>query len=517
MGKVILTNRSALQRKYGHRSSDIEAAIQALIQSDRGRSIETRVVALDSPEAMQDIGPTVTDPKNQAQTKAAVDAVFRQLGPDYILLLGAIDVISHQDLRNPAYRSGFDDDPVIPSDLPYACEGPWSDDPKDFIAVTRVVGRLPDITGSSEPSYLIGLLESAANATALARADFGEYFGITAQVWERSTTLSLEAIFGSSGDMQQVPPDDYQWPPDLLGRRAHFINCHGAPSVWQFFGQPRGVETYPVAQDGTYIPGKVASGTVVAAECCYGSQLYDPSPTNAASPGLCNVYLENGAYGFFGSSTIAYGPADSNDWADHLCQYFLRAILQGSSLGSAVLRARQDYVKERATLDPIDLKTLAQFNVLGDPSIHPVAVPVADQPVPHRMAVGGPDPQAQSLAVGRTGRRRSMFVAGIAIARATAVAVPNPAPELGSVSEILQTLATAVNIPKPEIISYDIQQPAQVLEAVHGMRLSPAERERIHVIMGRGGSGTAPAPQITALVAKEENGQIVNYRTAYSR
>ena len=39
--------------------------------------------------------------------------------------------------------------------------------------------------------------------------------------------------------------------------------------------------------------------------------------------------------------------------------------------------ARQEFVANAAQMDPIDLKTLAQFCLYGDPSIHPVMAPHA--------------------------------------------------------------------------------------------------------------------------------------------
>src|SRR5207237_6258009 len=140
--------------------------------SDSRNGMDTRVIALDAAGAMRGLGPEVRDPRNQRQNKAAVDGVYKALSPDYLLLLGATDLIPHQDLRNPAYSKGNDDDKVVPSDLPYACEGGWSKNPKDFTAVTRVVGRLPDITGSKDPAYLVRLIRNAAKATALAPSDF---------------------------------------------------------------------------------------------------------------------------------------------------------------------------------------------------------------------------------------------------------------------------------------------------------------------------------------------------------
>lgn len=520
--KVILTNESALAEKYGD-TSEIDSAVQKLIEADSGNEIETRLIALDSADAMKDVGPVVQDPTDPGQNLAAVHAVYDALTPDYIMLLGGPDVVPQQPLRNPAYEKGKDDDRIIPSDLPYACEAATSKEPRDYTAVTRVVGRLPDITGSDDPSYLVGLLDNAASASPLSATEFSQYFGISAEVWHKSSRLNVQTIFGSDQDLQLVPPRDYQWDAQLLARRAHFINCHGAPSDWRFYGQPSGIRQFPESHDGTYIPQRITPGTVVAAECCYGAQLYDPSSTHGRA-GLCNVYLGNGAWGFFGSSNIAYGPADSTDWADHLCQYFWRAILEGASLGSAVLRARQKYIGERPTLDPVDLKTIAQFSLLGDPSIHPVRVAVADQPMPHGMAAGGVammeavPSDSLSLATGRTERRRNLRVTGIALAESTAVTARAEDSVDDVLSNTLSQLAELVQIEDPRPLTFDVVQPeGRMAAALHAMNVEPAPTERIHLLMGRQRVEDAPAPQIVVVVAREQGGTIVNYKTAYSR
>ena len=51
----------------------------------------------------------------------------------YLMLLGSIDVIPHQDLRNPVYADDKEDDPRAWGDLPYACEAPYSKDVADFV------------------------------------------------------------------------------------------------------------------------------------------------------------------------------------------------------------------------------------------------------------------------------------------------------------------------------------------------------------------------------------------------
>ena len=71
------------------------------------------------------------------------------------------------------------------------------------------------------------------------------------------------------------------------------------------------------------------------------------------------------------ATTIAYGPADDNGNADVICQLFIEQVLRGASLGRALLEARLGYVRQQSVVDPYDEKTLAQFVLLGDPSLHP--------------------------------------------------------------------------------------------------------------------------------------------------
>jgi len=86
------------------------------------------------------------------------------------------------------------------------------------------------------------------------------------------------------------------------------------------------------------------------------------------------VAIDAGAIGFVGSTTTAYGPVTGNSGADLLTQYFLIDVLAGASLGRALLRARHKFVLGEKTEDPVNLKTLAQFLLLGDPSLQPCLV-----------------------------------------------------------------------------------------------------------------------------------------------
>lgn len=383
--KVIVTNFTALKQKYGANGlKKIQSAVKDLIVADNKRGLTTSLVALDDNAAMKKLKATpVKDVDNPRQNKLAIDGVYKALVPDYLMILGAIDVVPHQNLKNPLFSNDPDGDNerFAESDLPYACDAPFSQNIKDFTGPTRVVGRLPDLTGAQgSPAYLLRLLKTAVSWKSLPRSDYESYLGISADKWRESTSESLINIFNNDKDLQNSPTKGFKWAAKLINRRVHFINCHGGDTLPDFFGQSESDDDdMPVSHKAAFIveKGKIVEGTVVAAECCYGAQLYDPSAEEEGQMGMCNAYLDKKAYGFFGSSNTAYGPSTGNDQADLVCQYFIQSVLEGASIGRAALEARLRFVEKASPLSPMNRKTLAQFNLFGDPAIVPVDKPTS--------------------------------------------------------------------------------------------------------------------------------------------
>jgi hypothetical protein len=382
--KLIVTNEGALRGKYraeGWRV--ILKAVHRMIQADAARGITTKLVSLDDPAEVKN---PVVDMNDPEETKKAIDQAFvANKRPDYLMILGAPDVVAQQDLRNPVPGSVADGDPdrTVPSDLPYACDVTYSRNIKDFVGPTRVVGRLPNVKGDDDPKYLIDLLDSSATYKSRDRTEYDRFFSCTAKVWLASTKLSLREIFNTSNGVFISPADGPKYKVGDLDALMHFINCHGAFEDWHFYGQEtKDSPTDPVSHDATLLSGKITPGTVAAFECCYGGDLYAIPPKG--NVGIANTYLQNGAYGVWGSTTIAYGPADTNAEADLICQYFLQQVRDGASLGRAGLVARQEFIKAAGRLSLTELKTLEQFVLLGDPSIHPVTPPPSDELVVER-------------------------------------------------------------------------------------------------------------------------------------
>jgi hypothetical protein len=529
--KLIVTNVTALRRKYGSKGyTRVRKAIAQLVAADKKRGVQTALLALDSPSAMKkNRAPAVTDKSGPRDYKIAIDAAFRKSTPDYLVILGAIDIVPHQDLENPLYSPGADDDQTAWSDLPYACDAPYSKRIGDFRAPTRVVSRLPDKVAEADPSYFETLLSTAANFERAPRKAFEAYLGISAEVWKGSTALSLRNTFGSDSALQVVPPKDSRWPVALLRSRMHFINCHGAPADPHFYGQ-RG-NGFPIAHDAAYLTSRVKAGTIVAAECCYGAELYDPKLTSGQA-GIANTYLGAGAYGFFGSSTIAYGPSNGNEQADVICQIFLQRVLLGSSLGRAALEARQQFIATSGTLDPTELKTLAQFNLLADGAIHAVTIeqPALTGTKAFRAAL--PD-RAVADRASRSLRRRRLAKAGLAlentVGTARRVADSKPTAKLRA---SLERAARESGVRAKHWASFTVDDPGTRLlrgakiarpgptayQVVVGSRRIPPAKTRGKRARAKSVPEQSPdLRQVVVLTATVQEGKVVHLSRAYAK
>lgn len=563
--KVIITNISALKGKYGAKGlSAIKKAVNTLIAADKKRGLNTDLIALDDETQMKNLNASVvkvlTDTR---QNKEAVDGIYKALKPDYIMLLGSVDVIPHQDLQNPVWSPGSSDpDKFAYGDIPYACDAPYSTHAKSFVGPTRVVGRLPDLTGADDPKYLLDLLKVAANWKALPQDKYTDYFGITANVWRESTKLSLKFIFGNSAKLNNCPPEGPTWQKTELNSRMHFFNAHGDDSAPEFYGQESDEsEDTPVCYLAKQIQkaGFIVEGTVATAECCYGGQLYNPEASDGQK-GIAYTYLARKAYGFFGSSTIAYGPADKNSDADLICKFFLRSVLNGASLGRAALEARQRFVKESKKLSPTELKTLAQFNLLGDPSITPVEMPAPKVAMSFGVMPKGAKgksakmtPAAKKVfqlegAVDRRERRERLASEGLFLAKTIPVVSEEKDAINTAAKKVFNKLMKQLNMTETSSFSSVVESPAESVAkqpetrdvvtafsfapqalsdettTYHVMTAVPATKKKTASSKSVSKKATTVSPDkkrsftpFVVLEAKEVGGKIVSVRATYSK
>jgi hypothetical protein len=367
--KLYVSNIGALTAKYGADAQQISDALDALVQADAGRGLTSYVAYLDVPEGQMT---PVSSPDDHVETKVAIDEWFVLCAPDYLVIVGGIDIVCMHPLANPM----DDDDAEVPSDLPYSCSAQTSPSIARFVAPDRIVGRIPDLTGTADAGLFVALLRSAAAPVSIAPPAPDTVFAVAAQKWEAAgqNLLDIGQVWPMS--LHTTPPVGPDWPPDDLHRSWHVLSCHGAPGTPAFFGEDLAGH-YPEAVEADRLEGEIAPGTVCVTGSCYGAELYPPSVTNTGV-GIPFAYLGQGAAAFTGSTTIAYGNDDYAYGCDELCGYLLSFYLDGGSAGRALLEARLRFVGAHPDLAPEEQKTLAQFVLYGDPERHFFTPPPAD-------------------------------------------------------------------------------------------------------------------------------------------
>lgn len=455
--KVIVTNWSALRTKYGTTGEGkIRTALAELATADRERGLTTKLVRLDSAASVRASGATkVAGPDDWVGAVRAVDRIWQRYQPSYVVLLGSPDVVPQARVTNPFNSFGNDGDPYVPSDLPYACDLPdgrtvaagETVNPSELVGATRVVGRVPDLLGATEPSYLLGLLSKLCTWKSRPASAYHKTLAISAAAWERSTRQSLDILAGQSNDLHLSPPAAAPWTKTALAPLTHFVNCHGADTTPDWFGQGKPVAGRPASIDTVAmrpedIDKRIKAGTIVAAECCYGSMHMDPAILGGRLPILL-AYLRSGAYACIGASTTSYGPADGLGQADLLCRFSLEGMIAGASAGRALLEARQRFGRETGTMGPSDLKTLVQFELLGDPSVVPVQISGA--PKTASLTTGAAIDATTRAPALRIDRRRALRATGLALAQSVARAAEIPRRRAGiTAAQLARTAGIAV-------------------------------------------------------------------------
>jgi hypothetical protein len=388
--KLIVTVRKRLEEKYGEDGFEsIQSALNSLAEADDARGIATILVYLDDEATTSPYGVSrLTGQATALRCKRTIDALYKALSPDYLVLVGADDVIPYFKVPNPSFGpSKGDEDEEVPTDNPYACSRPFSAKKSEsYLIPDRVLGRIPDLPGKNpDISWLLDYLESARSWKSNVASDYDKDLMVCCDSWQKSGQAVASYLSRAADQVMIAPPslyDNTSTPPILTaayGHRFHVIKCHGAQLDTMFYGQ-KGTDYPPVLTSNSLV-GKTVAGTVVGAMCCYGAALFDPNDPRviAQQKGdapIPSVYLRQGAHGFVGSTTIAWVGVQTMLCADWIIASYMRYVIQGASIGRALLDAKQEFVRwinqQGRSPDIADEKTLLQFHLLGDPSIHPV-------------------------------------------------------------------------------------------------------------------------------------------------
>ncbi len=378
--KLSITCRKALTAKYKAPAlKRLDAAIAAWIKADKARGITTIHIAVDDSTAMRGykVAP-VTGTVTPNKVKKALDSLVAKLSPDYVVLFGAGDVVPPFVVPNPS--AAEDAEATVPTDNPYASSRNFSVGTRaSYLIPDRVVGRIPDVPRSGDPSWVIDYLGVAASWQSSSRSKYASAMLICCDAWKKAGEECVR-FFATGALKLMISPPAADTSATIRKKHSapiHMIKCHGAESDSRFYGQKG--QSYPPVLRSTSLLKRTKVGTVAGAMCCFGANVFDPDDQRNVTPGdppIPSVYLRQGAYGFLGSTTTAWVGDETMMCADWIVAGFLKSVLGGASLGRATLESKQDFVRwtqqQGHELDSAEEKTLLQFVLLGDPSIHPV-------------------------------------------------------------------------------------------------------------------------------------------------
>ena len=237
-----------------------------------------------------------------------------------------------------------------------------------------------------DPAWFLDYLETATNWKPKADGTYKLPYAICTAEAKGAATEFLQKALDEAGLTPFVCPPDEDSSPKPRGKLSaglHITKCHGNQgdaTFWGFSEEDQRAQEHPYAAiTSATLRLSPKPSTVVASMCCYGAQIFSPTDPNARSPGewpIASTYLRNGALGFAGSTMMAWVGRSHMGPADWLVQGYLKNVLAGDSLGSALLASKQDYRSHYSLnadiLTDHEEKTLIEYVLLGDPSIHPV-------------------------------------------------------------------------------------------------------------------------------------------------
>jgi len=372
MTKLVLTHAGNFTQQFGAPALGIlRNRLRDLQEFDQRRGLSTEVLYVDEQESSAEFGVDWVTATGPEAVKTALDEVFRRRTFDFLLIVGGHAVVPFFSYPNPVPN---EDDTHVYSDNGYATAE------RDGIPVSvqRAVGRLPCGSGGDPSGLWRQLDEILAFRPKLQTNASG--VGLTADAWTAPSRAIATALGIASADVHVSPPIDVDADPRTFdpkwvsGRGLQLFNLHGSLVAGDWYGQRN--QEFPPA----YRPALVPLGVehcLVGCEACYGADIVGTkSMPRTEQSSLCLRHLAQGAIGFCGSTTIAYGGTNLDptlSGADLLVRDFLEAAKVGQEMGKALLYAKSrlvtDGARRNGALDPVTEKTLLQFVLYGDPSI----------------------------------------------------------------------------------------------------------------------------------------------------
>jgi hypothetical protein len=348
------------------------AGLKAVYGADGAALIAAKAsqIAATAPDIkVQSLAQGAASPPDAPALYAELKAlVGRGVIPQAILILGDQRVFPSFTVANPVGDRSIDPDNTVVTDNPYG-QFDWAQ-PDQCTVPPAIVGRLAAGTNETAPGF--GTLLDVQIALRKKSAGRTGYVEIVSRQWENASTAVM--ALNAPASRLIVSPDGRVSAANasVLDCRYLYCNLHGFLNSTPWSGYDLGL-SYPVPAltPDAFLPQYV-SGTVAFTEACYG--LATMGKQTSASNALS--LLAAGAAVVIGSTGLAFGTATPQPQtlldADVLARSFFNSALDPSaSVGSCLQKARQDLRNTGSASDPYIVKTLLEFQLLGDPTYVP--------------------------------------------------------------------------------------------------------------------------------------------------
>lgn len=350
---IILTREKALLKNLCGGTSDmLHSTISDFIKSCRSRRILYYYLDLDNCAISDSVN------NNYSCTVDILKKIDDAAHPKYLFILGNEKIINVAKWKD---KTGDDTD--IESDWCYtslSTASPWECGKYDFANALRV-GRLPVYDGESFAEF--NAYFSTIN-TAVYGFENKKSYGLSALAWEKESEHEYNTFAQGKVDVSPNVTLANVKSRFSSDTDTYFFNLHGSDETEFWYGQQG--ESYPQAV-APHVFNNISVPFVLAVEACYGARY--TNGLTAKDSILLNA-MTHKCISFLGSSRIAYGnPNPPGSCADDITGEFLRKISAGETVGDAFIFGIKKIVSSSKTLDDAEVKTIAEFNLYGDPSI----------------------------------------------------------------------------------------------------------------------------------------------------
>jgi len=355
---IILTDTTDVSNLKG-----FYASLEAYIQHKRERGIDYALFDIKT-QCLTDI-----DNTDISDILCTLGEIYNVAVPNYLMIVGDSSVIPSSKWRNPVFdpTGEGDSDMYVTSDLAYLTfdtESPWDGMEYYFDNITQV-GRIPTSAKNNFKEAEIYF----QNTRFAMLYDAPKAFACSAQEWERTSKVefaSVKPYMITSPDYTSSPAYAKKFNLKLLGPvnpdyNLLCFNLHGSDEDNCWYGQNG--PFFPEGFNAELLPNGAKSYAMIT-EACYGAK---PNITTDDDKSILLTALSNRCIAFVGSTKIAYGYGDGQlCGADIIADTYLKSVAKGKTFGESFLDALS--VLNAQDMDEIDIKTLAEFALYGDPS-----------------------------------------------------------------------------------------------------------------------------------------------------